>query len=425
MTDTASLLARQQAAVAPGAASRQIFAQRAENAELWDVTGRRFIDFAAGIAVVNTGHCHPGVVAAAKQQLEQFTHTCYHVAPYELYIQLAERLNAAAPGDFAKKSLLVTTGAEAVENAVKVARYYTGRSAVIAFNGGFHGRTSMGMALTGKVNPYKAGFGPLPSEVYHAPFPHPFQGVSVEDSLNALNQLFAADVDPKRVAAIIIEPIQGEGGFNVAPSEFMQSLRALCDQHGILMIADEVQTGMARTGKLFAMEHTGVAADIVTLAKGLAGGFPLSAVVGRADIMDAAHVGGLGGTYGGNPLAVAAANAVLDAIEKEELCQQAEQLGQRLHARLESMQQASNGRIGDLRGRGCMIAIELMDGDQPDAILTQAVVAQAEQRGLILLPCGTRGNVVRLLPPLTTPDAIADEAMDIMQAAFDTAVAAR
>lgn len=426
MEKTEELKARRGKAVANGVATRGIYAVRAQNAELWDVDGKRFIDFAAGIAVNNTGHRHPRVMEAVASQSGAFTHTCFHVAPYEGYIRLAERLNNATPGDFAKKTMLVTTGAEAVENAVKMARAHTGRSGVIAFSGAFHGRTLMGMALCGKVAPYKQAFGAMPPEVYHAAFPNEFHGVTSEMSLAQLEQMFRATIDPERVAAIIVEPVQGEGGFNVAPAEFLTALREVADRHGIVLIADEVQAGMARTGRLFAFEHAGVAADLVVMAKGLAGGFPLSAVTGRAEIVDAAPVGGIGGTYAGNPLAVAAANAVLDVIEEEDLCTRASEIGDRIKARLTAIA-AHQGMepIGDVRGLGAMVAFELVTdrvSRAPDPALTQAIVAEAEARGLIILPCGTRANVIRLLPPLTTPDAQVEEALDIIEAAVEAAI---
>jgi len=426
MTVSTDLKNRHLAAVAQGVSSRQIYAERAENAELWDVDGRRFIDFAAGIAVNNTGHRHPKLVAAVSEQLEKFTHTCFHVAPYENYVALAERLNASTPGDFDKKTMLVTTGAEAVENAVKMARAYTGRSGVIAFSGAFHGRTLMGMALCGKVLPYKKKFGAMPPEVHHAPFPNEVHGISVKDSIDALERMFMSTIDPERVAAFIVEPVQGEGGFNIAPTEFLQQLRAIADKHGILLIADEVQTGIARTGKLFAMEHSGVAADLVTMAKGLAGGFPLSAVTGRAEVVDAAPVGGIGGTYAGNPLAVAAANAVFEVIEEEQLCDKAQAVGEAIQARLNSIAARSGMEvIADVRGLGAMVAFELIDAETkaPNAAMTQAIVAGAEARGLIILPCGTYGNVVRLLPPLTTPMEQVEEALDILDAVISDVVA--
>ncbi|HUF87165.1 MAG TPA: 4-aminobutyrate--2-oxoglutarate transaminase [Thermohalobaculum sp.] len=426
MTSNAELKARQSAAVAQGVASKAIYAARAENAELWDVEGRRYIDFAAGIAVNNTGHRHPKVMAAVASQAQAFTHTCMHVAPYESYIALAEKLNALVPGDFAKKTVLLNSGAEAVENAIKVARYATGRSAIVAFTGAFHGRTMMTMALTGKVMPYKKGFGPFPAEVYHATFPHPFHGISVDRALDDLGRLLRTDVDPARVAAFIVEPVQGEGGFNVAPPEFMHALRALADEHGIVLIADEIQSGMARTGRMFGIEHSGIAADIVTMAKGLGGGFPISALTGRAELMDAAHPGGLGGTYGGNPIAVAAANAVLKVIEEEGLVARAAEVGVRIEARLAALA-ARQGMepMGEVRGLGAMQAVEFVTdrtSRNPDAALTNAIVAEAEARGLILLSCGTRGNVVRLLPPLTVPFEILDEGLDILEGAIEAAI---
>ncbi len=427
MPNIEELERRRANAVATGVATRGIYAAKAENAELWDVGGRRFLDFAAGIAVNNTGHRHPKVLAAVASQAGAFTHTCFHVAPYEGYLRLAERLNAATPGDFAKKTMLVTTGAEAVENAVKMARAHTGRSGVIAFSGAFHGRTLMGMALCGKVAPYKKSFGAMPPEVYHVTFPNAFHGVTPEMSLAQLDQLFKSTIDPERVAAIIIEPVQGEGGFNIAPPEFLRRLREIADLYGIVLIADEVQSGMARTGRLFAMEHAGVAADLVTMAKGLAGGFPLSAVTGRREIVDAAPVGGIGGTYAGNPLAVAAANAVLDVIQDEELCARADAIGDRIKTRLtEIADRQGMEAIGDVRGLGAMIAFELVSDRtscNPDPALTQAIVAEAETRGLIILPCGTRANVVRLLPPLTTPGTQVDEALEILEAALESAIA--
>ncbi len=426
MTVSQNLKARRDAAVANGVATRGIYAARAENAELWDADGKRFIDFAAGIAVNNTGHRHPKVMEAVSKQAEAFTHTCFHVAPYESYVALAERLNDATPGDFRKKTMMVTTGAEAVENAVKMARAYTGRSGVIAFSGAFHGRTLMGMALCGKVTPYKKSFGAMPPEVMHAPFPNEFHGITVEQSLAALDNILKSSLDPERVAAIIIEPVQGEGGFNIAQPEFLRALRKVCDEHRIVLIADEVQAGIARTGKLFAFEHAGVAADLVTMAKGLAGGFPLSAVTGRAEIVDAAPVGGIGGTYAGNPLAVAAASAVLDVIEEEDLCTRATEIGGAIKARLTDIA-ARHGMeaIGDVRGLGAMIAFELVTDrttNNPDPALTQVIVAEAEARGLIILPCGTRANAVRLLPPLTTPAPILEEALDILEASIEAAV---
>jgi 4-aminobutyrate aminotransferase/(S)-3-amino-2-methylpropionate transaminase len=418
----AALMARRRAALPTGLGQGfEIFVDRAEGAEVWDVEGKRYIDFAGGIAVLNTGHRHPALVAAIAEQLGKFTHTCFQVMAYEPYVELAERLNSLAPGNFAKKSFFMTTGAEAVENAIKVARAYTKRSGVIAFGGGFHGRTLMGMALTGKVAPYKIGFGPFPAEVYHAKFPCTLHGVSVDDAMGSVEALFKYDIEPSRVAAIILEPVQGEGGFYDAPPEFAQRLRALCDQHGILLIADEVQTGAGRTGTWLACEQWGVAPDIITMAKSLAGGMPLSAIIGRAEVMDAPAVGGLGGTYAGNPLACASALAVLDVFEKENLLQRSKDVGARLTAGLKAIA-AKHKSIGDVRGLGSMIAIELFkNGDvhQPDADLAKKLAAEAAKRGLILLTCGTYANVVRVLVPLVASDAILDEGLAIMAASFD------
>ncbi|MBB3542354.1 MULTISPECIES: 4-aminobutyrate--2-oxoglutarate transaminase [unclassified Rhizobium] len=419
MTAT-TLTDRKNAAISRGVGmTTQIYADRAENAEIWDKEGRRYIDFAAGIAVLNTGHRHPRVIAAVKEQLDHFTHTCHQVVPYENYVHLAERLNALTPGNFEKKTIFVTTGAEAVENAVKIARAATGRSAVIAFGGGFHGRTFMGMALTGKVVPYKVGFGAMPGDVFHVPFPVELHGVTPDQSLAALKKLFAADVDPQRVAAIIIEPVQGEGGFYSVPVSFMKALRELCDQHGILLIADEVQTGFARTGKLFAMDHHEVAPDLMTMAKSLAGGFPLAAVTGRAEIMDAPGPGGLGGTYGGNPLGIAAAHAVLDVIKDEDLCNRANQLGSRLKQRLESLREKAP-EIVDIRGPGFMNAVEFNDRttNLPSAEFANKVRLIALEKGLILLTCGVHGNVIRFLAPITIQDNVFGEALDILEASI-------
>ena len=426
MTKNADLLARRNLAVARGVANmHNIYAERAENAEVWDVDGRRYIDFAGGIGVLNTGHRHPKVMAAVQRQMEQYTHTCFQVLPYEPYVSLAERLNSLAPGDAPNKTLFLTTGAEAVENAVKIARAHTGRPAVIAFNGGYHGRTMMTLGLTGKVVPYKAGFGPFPGEIYHAPFPIEVHGISVDQSMAAVNNLFKADVEPARVAAIIIEPVQGEGGFYVAPPEFLKRLRALCDDHGILLIADEVQAGAGRTGRLFAMEHSGVVPDLTTLAKSIAGGFPISAVVGRADIMDSVGPGGLGGTYAGSPLGCAAALAVLDVFEEEGILERSLALGERLISRLRSMAQ-SYACIGDVRGLGSMVAMELfktVDGKPvADADLTRQLVVKAAERGLILLSCGMYGNVIRILVPITGSNEVVDEGLDIIEGCLESLV---
>lgn len=408
---------RRSAAISRGVGvTTHVYAERAENAEIWDVEGKRFIDFAAGIAVVNTGHRHPRVITAVKDQLDRFTHTCHQVVPYENYVRLAERLNALVPGDFEKKTVFVTTGAEAVENAVKIARAATKRSAVIAFSGGFHGRTFMGMALTGKVAPYKAGFGAMMPDVFHVPFPAELHGMTVEASLAVLDRLFKADVDPARVAAFIVEPVQGEGGFYEVPKALMVALREIADRHGILLIADEVQTGFARTGRMFAMEHYPVVADLTTMAKGLGGGFPIAAVTGRADIMDAPGPGGLGGTYGGSPIGIAAGLAVLDVIDDERLCERAEQLGARLKQRLQSFKDFVP-QIVDVRGPGFMNAVEFnVPGTHaPDADFTNRVRQRALEKGLILLTCGVYGNVIRFLSPITIEDHIFSEALNILE----------
>jgi 4-aminobutyrate aminotransferase/(S)-3-amino-2-methylpropionate transaminase len=418
MSKNADLHQRRIAAIPRGVGnSLAVYAERAQNAELWDVEGRRYVDFASGIAVVNTGHLHPQVKAAMAAQLEKITHGCFQVTPYESYIELAEALNKLAPGPTPKKTIFLTTGAEAVENAIKIARYATKRSAVIAFTGGFHGRTLACIALTGKVQPYKAGFGPMLPEVFHVPFPMAYHGVTPEHSLAAIEHLFKSDVDPARVAAIIIEPVQGEGGFYIAPPEFLRALRALCDKHGILLIADEIQTGFARTGKTFAIEHSGVEPDLMTVAKSIAGGVPLSAVIGKAEIMDAPVVGGLGGTFAGSPLACAAGLAVLEVLEKENLNQRAEQLGAKLAGRLKQLQ-ARYTCIGEVRQLGMMVAVELVKNrraDQPDADLTRAVVQAAGRKGLILLSCGLYSNVIRILAPLTIPEAQIEEGLKLLE----------
>jgi 4-aminobutyrate aminotransferase/(S)-3-amino-2-methylpropionate transaminase len=427
----AALQARREAAVPRGLGIQlPVFAAKAKGSEITDVEGKRYIDFGGGIAVLNTGHLHPKVKAAVQAQLENFSHTCIQVTPYETYIRLAERLNAIAPVRGPAKTVFLTTGAEAVENAVKIARAHTGRPGVIAFSGAFHGRTLLGMALTGKVVPYKVGFGPMPPDIFHLPFPVAYHGKQVAATLEAIENVFKADIDPNRIAAFIIEPVQGEGGFYQAPPELIRGLREIADRHGILLIVDEVQTGFARTGKMFALEHTGVKADIVTMAKSLAGGFPLSAVSGTATIMDAPAAGGLGGTYGGSPLGCAAAHAVLDVIEEEGLCRRANEIGDLLVKRIRELQAVNSleGVIGDIRQVGAMVAMELVgdnDADKPDPDLTKALVARAAQKGLVLLSCGVRGNVIRFLCPLTTSDALVNEGMDILGAALREVVAER
>jgi 4-aminobutyrate aminotransferase/(S)-3-amino-2-methylpropionate transaminase len=367
-------------------------------------------------------------MAAVAEQAQRVTHTCFQVMPYEPYVRLAERLNALAPGDEPKKTIFLSTGAEAVENAVKIARAATRRPGIIAFSGAFHGRTMMTMALTGKVVPYKVGFGPFPGEVYHVPFPIPYHGVSVEQSLAALHTVLKADIEPERVAAIIVEPVQGEGGFYIAPAELLREVKAVCAGHGILFISDEIQAGMARTGRWLAIEHSGVAPDLITVAKSLAGGFPLSAVIGRAEIMDAVAPGGLGGTYAGNPIACAAANAVLDVIEEEGLLRRALEMGERITGRLEAMQKRNDMPfIGEVRGLGAMVGMELVKDridKEPHPELTKALTTKAREKGLILLSCGTGANVIRILVPLTASDAIVDEGLDIIERSLEELAAA-
>ncbi|HFQ7235734.1 TPA: 4-aminobutyrate transaminase [Citrobacter braakii] len=394
------------------------YAQSAENSTITDIEGNQYIDFAAGIAVLNTGHRHPRLVQAVEAQLQAFTHTAYQIVPYESYVSLAEKINAVAPIDGKRKTTFFTTGAEAVENAVKIARAHTGRPGVIAFGGGFHGRTYMTMALTGKVAPYKKGFGPFPGSVYHAPYPCELQGISTADSIKAIERLFKADIDPTQVAAIIFEPVQGEGGFVVAPPEFVAAIRRICDKHGIVMIADEVQSGFARTGQLFAMDHYADKADLMTMAKSLAGGMPLSGVVGKAEIMDAPAPGGLGGTYAGNPLSIAAAHAVLDIIRDEQLCQRAAALGEQLRATLTDAQTGCP-ELAEVRGLGSMIAAEFCDAatGEPNAAAAQRVQKKALEQGLLLLTCGQYGNVIRFLYPLTIPQDQFTKALDIIKAA--------
>lgn len=428
MATSAELQARRVAAVPRGVGNvTQIFAKTAKNAEIWSEDGKRYIDFGAGIAVVNTGHQHPRLIKAIEEQLKAFSHVCFQVTPYENYVSLAERLNAIAPIAGPAKTMLASTGAEAVENAVKVARAFTGRPGIVSFAGGFHGRTLMGMALTGKVVPYKKGYGPFPPDVYNVEFPNVFHGGSTGQSIRSLKSLFKHSVDPSNIAGIIIEPVQGEGGFNIVPKEFMVALRELCDEHGILLIADEIQTGFARTGKMFAMEHFGVKADVVTMAKGLAGGMPLSAIVGRADVMDASNPGGLGGTYAGNPVACASAHAVLDVIHDEKLCDRANAIGKIIIDRCSALQANSNlNCIGDVRGLGAMCAVELVKdktSGEPAPELTSALLKAASDRGLILLSCGTYGNVIRFLVPLTASDELVREGMDVFEAALTDAMA--
>ena len=425
MSSNAELHARRQQAVPRGVSnSLAVYAERASNSELWDVEGRRYIDFVSGISVLNTGHVHPKVSQAIASQLEKFTHACFQVTPYESYVALAEKLNAHAPGAGAKKTIFLTTGAEAVENAIKIARFHTKRSAVIAFSGGFHGRTLACISLTGKVQPYKAGFGPMLPEVYHLPFPMPYHEVTVEDSLQALEQLFKSEVDPARVAAIIIEPVLGEGGFYPAPPELLRRLRAVCDTHGIVLIADEIQSGFGRTGRMFAIEHSGVEPDLITIAKSVAGGVPLAAVTGKAQIMDALGPGGLGGTFAGSPLACAAGLAVLEVMQDEGLLARAQEIGRFMSSRLKGLA-VRFPAIGEVRALGAMVAVELVKNgraDAPDPELTKALVQAAGRQGLIILSCGIYSNVIRFLAPLTITDALLKEGFKLFEQAFDEVV---
>lgn len=428
MTTNAELAARREAAVPRGVASATaVFAHRAENAEVWDVEGRRYIDFAGGIAVLNTGHRHPTVMRRALEQAERVTHTSFQVMPYEGYVVLAERLNGLAPGGFAKKTILFTTGAEALENACKIARAATGRPGVVAFSGGYHGRTNYTLGLTGKIVPYKHGVGPFPADIFRAPFPSRAHGITVEEALRHLRLLMRTDAEPERVAAMVIEPVQGEGGYHPAPPEFLTALRRICDEHGTLLIADEVQSGFGRTGKWFAIEHSGVVPDLIAVAKSMAGGWPLSGVIGRAEVMDALPPGGLGGTYAGNPVACAAALGAIEAIETEGLLQRSLDLGERMAARLRAIGDALPVRcMGEIRHLGAMLAVEfVMDPlrGTPDPELTKAVVAEALRRGLVLLTCGMDGNAVRIMVPLTASDALVDEGLGIIEASLGALMA--
>jgi 4-aminobutyrate aminotransferase len=419
MTSNTELLERRQQAVARGVFSATpIFTAKARNAELWDADGKRYIDFAVGIAVCNTGHCHPKIMAAAKAQCDLFTHTAFQVSAYETYIALAERLNELAPMEDAK-SIFFSTGAEAVENAIKVSRIATGRHGVIAFKGGFHGRTALTSALTGKIIPYKAGGGiPVPG-VFHAPFPVPHHGISVEDALAGLDTLFKVDIEAKDVAAIIVEPVQGEGGFYQAPPEFLQALRRICDEHGIVLVCDEIQTGFGRTGKIFAIEHSGVVPDLITVAKAMAGGFPISGLVGKRSIIDVPGPGGMGGTYGGNPVACAAAHAAISVIQEEKLCERSLGIGARMTQRLNEMKARHDlPPIGDVRGLGAMVAFELVrekGGNEPDPETTARFTAKALENGLVILACGYWGNTIRLLAPLTIPEEQLEEGLNIIE----------
>ena len=395
--------------------------ERAAGAEVWDVEGRRYLDFVGGIGVLNLGHNHPRVVRAVQEQLGRITHAAFQVAAYPPYVELAARLAAAVGGAEAYKAAFFTSGAEAVENAVKIARAYTNRPAIIAFRGGFHGRTLLGTTLTGMSAPYAQNFGPFAPEVFHTPFPNPYRGVDAAAALAALEELFATEVAPERVAAILVEPVQGDGGFLPAGGGFLQALQQVTRRHGMVLILDEIQSGFGRTGSLFAFEQAGLRPDLVTVAKSLAGGLPLSGVVGRAAIMDAPSPGGLGGTYGGNALACAAALAVLDAFEQDGLLERARALGARLRAGLEALQ-ARHRAIGEVRGLGFMQAIEIVADPAtraPDAAAAQRIIDRARAGGLLVIKCGVHRNVIRFLAPLVATDAQLEEALSILAGALE------
>ncbi len=402
-----------------------IYVKEAKNAEIWDVEGNRFIDFGTGIAVCNTGHAHPKIVNAVKKQVEKFSHTCVMVNPYEVAVELAEKLIKIAPGTSKKKVIFVTTGAEAVENCIKIARAHTKRRGIIAFNGGFHGRTNLTMGLTGKISPYKHNFGPFPGEIYHLPYPTNLNGITVEDSIKALKNLFKVDILPTDIAAIIIEPIQGEGGFYKTPKELLSELREICNEYGICLVLDEIQTGFARTGKMFNTEYSGIEPDLVTMAKGIAGGYPLAAVVGKAEIMDSPIVGGLGGTYGGSPVACAAALTVLEIIEEEDLINRSNQIGNIFNRRLNELKIRFPNLISEVRNQGAMIALELIkDGNLENANieLTKSIISKAPEYGLILLSCGFNSNVIRFLPALTISDQLVNEGLDKFTKLFESLI---
>ncbi|MEI9431708.1 4-aminobutyrate--2-oxoglutarate transaminase [Mesorhizobium sp. Cs1299R1N3] len=427
MSSNITLDERRKAALPVGVScSFPIYADRGQNAELWDVEGRRYIDFVGGMGALAVGHSHPAVVSAVQAQLTRFSHTFFGTAPYESYVELAEKLNERCSVGAKAKTLLVTTGAEAVENAVKIARAHAKRRGIVVFGGGFHGRTLLTMAMTGKVNPYKKAFGPFPGDIYRAPFPDLYRGVGVEHCLAALGTIFESEIEPGAVAAFVIEPLQGEGGFIPAPTEFMEAIRQICDRHGIVLVADEVQSGFGRTGRLFAIEHTGVAPDLIAMGKSLGAGLPIAAVVGKAEIMDAADVGGLGGTYAGNPLACAAALAVIDILNKEALIDRANEVGARLVRGFQRMQTKKNRSvIGDIRGLGAMIGVEFIEDDEtraPARAFVGKVIKEASKRGLLLASAGRHFNVIRILVPLTISDDVIDEALDIIDQSIDAVV---
>ncbi|SEC93958.1 4-aminobutyrate aminotransferase / (S)-3-amino-2-methylpropionate transaminase [Tenacibaculum sp. MAR_2009_124] len=416
MTKNKELQLRKDKVIAKGQKNLYpIYIDKASNSELWDVEGKRYIDFGAGIAVVNTGHNHPKINEAMHQQIDSFTHTCFMINPYESGVKLAEKLSDLAPISEAK-SVFLSTGAEAVENAIKISKAYTKRTGIISFNGGFHGRTNMCLGLTGKIAPYKRGFGPFPINIFHIPFPIEYYGITIEDSLNALKNLFASTIDPEDIAAMIIEPVQGEGGFNIAPIEFLKELRKICTEHGIVLICDEIQTGFARTGTFFATEKYNIEPDLITVAKGLAGGFPLSAVIGKSEIMDAS--GSLGGTFGGSPIGCAAALAVIQTVQEEQLCEKANKIGDIVSERFYKLKKQFPESIGNIRNSGAMIAVEFVEGGnvfKPNTALVKSILNEAINKGLIMLSCGINGNAIRVLTPLTIPLNQLNEGLDIFE----------
>ncbi len=423
LSSTAAALARRNRHIPRGVATAHpVVIDRAQGSEVWDVEGRRYLDFVGGIGVLNVGHNHPRVTKAVTAQLQKISHMAFQVGAYGPYIELAEQLNGLVGNGAEYKTIFLTTGAEAVENAIKIARAHTNRPAVIAFRGGFHGRTLLGVTLTGMSQPYRQNFGPFPAEIYHSVYPDEYRGVTTENALAALEEVFATQVAPDRVAAIIVEPVQGDGGFLAAPDAFLVALRRLADAHGIVLIADEIQTGFGRTGAMFGFQHSGIQPDLVTVAKSLAGGLPLSGVVGKAAIMDAPTAGGLGGTYGGNALACAAGLAVLSTFEEERLVERSVVLGDQLREGLERLQQKC-ANIGDVRGRGSMLAIEIVTdraSKTPDPALTQKVIDAACAEGLLVIKCGVQRNVIRFLAPLTTTPVQVDEALRMLGSAFQS-----
>ena len=428
MTTNAEIDLRRNESVARALAYSSTFvAARARGGEVWDVEGNRYIDFGGGIGCQNVGHGHPKVIAAIEKQAQAFTHTCFQISPYENYVQLAERLNNLAPGGFHKKSLFFSAGGEAVENAVKIARFFTQRPGLITFTNGYHGRSYMGMGLSARMNPFKVGFRPFPTEIYRIPFPDEYHNITLDDTKRAFGTLFGSDIEPTQIAAAFFEPVQGEGGYNVAEPEFIEYLRELCDEHGIVMVADEIQSAYGRTGKMFAMEHYGVAPDLTCVGKSMGGGLPLSGIVGRATIIDSIPPGGLGGTFGGNPVACAAALAILDVISEEGLLEKGLRMGIHIDTLFREMTDKNTWNcIGDIRGLGCMNAIELVsnpESREPAGELTAEIVKIALSKGLVLVTAGPARNVIRILAPLSSSTEIINEGMNILESSISEAVA--